>query len=398
VAEPDSEIAARQRALDEAEGTYGPRHPAVIAAREELGYAYEDLRLPELALPLLERVVRDLDLTVGADSHRSVIARKNLANAYHMSLRVTDAHVLYREVAGQSAEVFGPLHLCTLLARSGVAACLLELRRFEEALAEYAGLLPLWAEGFEPDHRGFLMDRYRQAAAFDGIGDMPEAMTRYWRLLADCDSLLGPDDPLTSRLSGNLVPRPRPWRDGEPLGPRRLWLVSLSAIQMARGHGTSLDTLYPGAWLNRHNAVIELEADWGVGSRDGLLDRLEWLAGEGDRGSLATGLGHPPVSWDLARYAFTVRSGYAAEYIGGPEAWRLLERAGDEAARCYGSWREFAGDYLAGRELWLADDRGAGSFPASQRQTITAVERLLDPGNARSPWNRVPWDPPEIIS
>jgi tetratricopeptide (TPR) repeat protein len=391
VGDQDSEIAERRRALSEAEQTLGAQHPTTISAREELGYAYEDMRLPELALPLLEQVVRDLDGSVGPAHQRTVIARKNLANAYHMSLRISDAYALYKDVADRSAEVFGPLHLCTMLARSGAAACLLEMRRFDEAIAAYNLLLPLWTEGFAPDHRSFLLDRYRLATAWDGTGDTQEAMTRYWRLLSDCDEALGADDPLTGRLSGNLVPTPRPWHDAEPLDSRRLWLVSLSAIQMARGHGSALDTLYPSAWLNRHNAVAELEIDWGVSSRDSLLPKLDWLAAEGDRASLAAKLGHAPLSWDFARYSFTVRNGYAAEYLDAPEAWRLLERIADEVAGAYGSWREFAADYLAAREIWLDGADGAGGFPASQQQTTTATESLLDPSNPRSPWNRVPF-------
>lgn len=385
----DSEIAERRKALHEAEQTLGAQHPTTISAREELGYAYEDMRLPELALPLLEQVVRDLDRTVGPEHQRSVVARKNLANSYHMSLRVEDAYALYKDVAAQSARVFGPLHLCTMLARSGAAACLLETRRFDEAIAAYDLLLPLWTEGFEPAHRNFLLDRYRLATAWDGAGETGEALTQYWRLLSDCDDSLGPDDPLTGRLSGNLVPSPRPWHATEPLDSRQLWLVSLSAIQLARGFGSSLDTLYPSAWLNRRNAVVELEVDWAITSRDALLAKLDWLADEGERASLADGLGHVPLAWDIARYSFTVRNGFAAEYIDEPEAWRLLEVIAPETAAAYGSWREFSDDYLAARKLWLGGADGAGGFPASQQQTITAADSLLDPSNPRSPWNRV---------
>lgn len=390
--DPDSEIAERRRELTEAEQNLGPQHPTTISAREQLGYAYEDMKLPELALPLLEQVVHDLDRTIGPTHQRSVIARKNLANAYHMSLRIDDARALYQHTASQSETVFGPQHLCTMLSRSGAAACLLEMRQFDEAIAEYDRLLPDWSDDFDPSHRSFLMDRYRLAAAWDGAGDMDEALTLYWRLLSDCDEMLGPNDPLTSRLSANLVPKPRPWHGTEPLGTHRLWLVSLSAIQMARAHGTSLDTLYPSGWLNRHSAVAELEIDWGISSREDLLSKLEWLASEGDRESLASSLGHPPVSWDFARYSFTVRNGYAAEYIDEPEAWQLLAGITEQVAGAYGSWQEFSDDYLAARRLWLGGMEETGGYPASQRQTITATDWLLNPSSSRSPWNRVPWD------
>ncbi|MBO0819556.1 MAG: DUF1266 domain-containing protein [Nocardiopsaceae bacterium] len=392
MADQGSEIAERRRELARAERTLGPRHPTTISAREQLGYAYEDAKRPELALPLLEQVVRDLDRTVGPTHERSVIARKNLANSYYFNLRIADAHALYQQAAGQALMVFGPRHICTMLARSGAATCLLETRRFAEAIAEFDQLLPDWVEGFGPAHRNFLKDRHRLGNAWDGSGSPQGAMTHYWRLLSDCDRHLGATDPLTRRLAADLVPRPRPWWGTEPLGTHRLWLVALSAILAARAHGSALDSLNPSAWLNRHNAVGSLERDWGVGSREDLLSTLDWLAAEGHRGCMAARLGHPPASWDFARYSLMVRNGFAAEYIGEAEAWRLLEGIAGDLAGCYGSWREFADDYLAGRLLWLGGTEKPGGYPASQRQTADAAQSLLDPSNPRSPWNLVPWD------
>jgi hypothetical protein len=79
VADPASEIAERRRALARAEQALGPRHPAAISAREQLAYAYEDVKLPELSWPLLEQVTRDLDRSVGPLHQRAVAARKNRA-------------------------------------------------------------------------------------------------------------------------------------------------------------------------------------------------------------------------------------------------------------------------------------------------------------------------------
>lgn len=393
MASPASKIAERRQALARAEQTLGPQHPTTISAREQLGYAYQDAKLPELAVPLLEQVIQELDRSVGPLHRRTIIARKNLANSYHLSLRIGEAIGLYRQAAGQAAGVFGPLHLVTLLSRSGVAACLLEMRQFGEAIAEYDRVLPDWVRGFGPAHPQFLMNRWRLAHAWDGAGHMAEAMTQYWRLLGDCERALGPDDALTRRLAGNIVPAPRPWHSSERLGTHRLWLVSLSAIQLARAHGTSLYTVYPHAWLDRHQAQTSLNNDWEIRSREKLLPVLQDLAETGHREQCAASIGHPPLSWDFARYASMVRNAFCAEYIDEPQAWQLLEGIVGSIAEAYTSWRDFAEDYLAGRRVWVGPDTGEPhDYPASQQQTANAVSRLLDPASTWSPWNLVPWD------
>jgi hypothetical protein len=210
--------------------------------------------------------------------------------------------------------------------------------------------------------------------------------------MSDCERLLGPAAPMTRRLAGNLVPAPRPWRAAGPLGAHRLWLVALSAVLEARAHGSSLGTLYPSPWLDRYGSAAALEPDWGITSRDALLSKLEWLSATGTRASMAARLGHPSMAWDFARYSWVVRYGFAAEYIDEAEAWHLLEPVAGQVAGCYGSWREYADDYLAARLAWRGDTDEPGAYGASQQRTIAAVSALLNPASTRSPWNLVPWD------
>lgn len=391
MSDPEQEIAERQRALAEAERTLGPLHIKTITARAKLAYAYDDEGLPDLAWPLLERVVGELERTIGPVHKHTIGVRKNLAATYIRGMRVADAIALYQLAASQATTALGPLDAVTLEARSGAALCLLEMRRYSEAIAEYNRLLPDWAAGSGPAHGPLLTDRHRLACAWDGAGYPDEAMTQYWRLLSDCDQLLGPGARLTRTLSANLVPPPRPWRAARPLGTHRLWLVALSAILMARERGGALFTLYPCAWLNRHSAVAVLRSPWGVSSRDELLAALEWLETEGARESKAAKIGHPPASFDFARYSHVVRHGFAAEYIDEAEAWQLLERVPGQVAGTYRSWQEFAEDYLAAR-MTVADGTASPAGFTSRQLTAAPVARLLDPLNTGSPWNLVPWD------
>ncbi|MBO0802562.1 MAG: DUF1266 domain-containing protein [Nocardiopsaceae bacterium] len=391
VADAAPEIAEAQRALAQAERTLGPLHFTTVTAREKLGYAYDDAGLPDLAWPLLEQAVGDLERTIGPMHRYTVGVRKNLAVAYVRGMRIADALALFQLAAGQAITVMGPLDSNTLEARSGVALCLLEMRRFGEAIASYDRLLPDWAAGFGPAHPKLLTDRHRLACAWDGAGHSQEAMTQYWRLLSDCDQLLGSAAPLTRMLAANLVPPPRPWHATQPLGTHRLWLVALSAILVARERGGALCTLYPSAWLNRQHSVAVLKSPWGVSSRDDLLAALEWLAAEGARESMAAKVGHPPASFDFARYSHVVRNGFAAEYIDEQEAWQLLESIAGQVASAYRSWQEFADDYLAAR-MTIADGTDSPTGFTTRQLTSAPVARLLDPLNTASPWNLVPWD------
>jgi tetratricopeptide (TPR) repeat protein len=392
VADPAREIEERSQALARAEQAHGPQDPETIRAHEWLAYAYENANLHEQATPLREQALRQWEARVGPAHKVTASARKCLADNYYITVRFAEGLAAYQLAADQCAKVSGPLKVVTLLARSGAARCLRQMGRFGQAIAEFERLLPDWEAGFGRADRNLLNDRWQLAATWDAAGNAQEAMVQYWRLSSDSERLLGYGDSLTQSLAGNLVPSPRPWHPTQPLGTRSLWLVSLAAIQEARVHDSGMDRLYPGAYLARHHSVTQLESDWGISSRDDLLSMADWLLAEGHRFSMAPRLGHPPVSWDFSRRAFMVRQGYAAEYIVEDEAWQLLEAMAGEVAGSYQSWRDFGEDYLAARWLWQGGADKPGGYSTKQQQTINGISRLLDPSNATSPWNLVPWD------
>jgi hypothetical protein len=184
--------------------------------------------------------------------------------------------------------------------------------------------------------------------------------------------------------------RPAHKRYPTPLTAHQMWTVSLDGILAERMMGHSHLTLYPLKRINSTFCRTSLESSWGVTSSESLYSTLEWLATEGHRTGMAPTLGHPPVAWDFGRYVMLVRSGLAAGYVDEPTAWQLLSRAVAPVAQTYGSWQEFANDFIAGRQLWM---RTVGQeWTGTQEDSVQAMQSLLNPANTESPWQRVPWE------
>lgn len=177
-----------------------------------------------------------------------------------------------------------------------------------------------------------------------------------------------------------------------PLSMHQLWMVSLSAPVDRRWYA-SRTTLYPFHRIADGRAHRWLARQWGITSRDQVLEALSGLAGSGYRAQVADRFGISPLAWDLALYVDVVRNGFAAGHLDEPAAWQLLRTVVEPAAGSYGSWKEYADDYLLGRLVWMGTLRGTPdeNFPAPQAVSDAHIRGLLDPANAASPWNMAPW-------
>lgn len=179
----------------------------------------------------------------------------------------------------------------------------------------------------------------------------------------------------------------------QPLTAHQLWKISLSAILSERNSDSHF-RLHPNKRLGKRLDRISLKSSWDINSRETLLASLHELATEGHRVHFADVVGHPPLAWDIGRYVNNTRAGLAAGYIDEETAWRLLHEITGQTADFYQSWAEFAEDFVAGRQIWLANaspdiDEG---YRRAHEPTIAAAKRLLNPQNRNSPWQVVPWD------
>lgn len=179
-----------------------------------------------------------------------------------------------------------------------------------------------------------------------------------------------------------------------PLTSHQRWMVSLAAILAERTPGHSHTLLYPLKRVDVSTSRGRLSESWGITTTEDLHGVLHRLATTGHRTRMAASIGHPPLAWDIARYADITRYGLASGYIDEPTAWRLLREVVEPVARTYGSWKEYADDFMTGRLAWMRALSGTDNedWPVSQEDTARAVQRLVDPMNQDSPWQRTPWE------
>ncbi|MBO1335468.1 DUF1266 domain-containing protein [Streptomyces sp. VRA16 Mangrove soil] len=173
-------------------------------------------------------------------------------------------------------------------------------------------------------------------------------------------------------------------------------MVSLSA-PVSRDRDASRTTLYPFTHLADDKARHWLAQEWEIHTREQLIGRLGDLARSGYRAAARARLGVEPLAWDIALYTDLTRRGFGCGLLTEADAWNLLKNVVPQVARTYNSWQEYADHYLLGRMVWRddlgrrADPRDA-SFPAPQATADAHLRRLLDPAEAKSPWNLAPWD------
>lgn len=191
-----------------------------------------------------------------------------------------------------------------------------------------------------------------------------------------------------------------------------------------------VDTLETGA--NAGDLRGKLREWWDIGSRDSALQTLQWLSDQGHRdlfdrlvqlyveasptersralaerfagevraaeyldnlsNSVETlhseGVVNGPgtlrgttLAWDLGRLVMVARSCHTAGYITEPEAWSLIQRAHEEAARTFADWPSFSRSFLIGRAMW------SGNALSLSGLCTIAQDLQTDP---ESPWQSAP--------
>jgi hypothetical protein len=189
------------------------------------------------------------------------------------------------------------------------------------------------------------------------------------------------------------------------LGKRRETAAKLQALAtsalLTEVNGEEHASLTGGK--GRKQAGRTLAEFWGVTSRDELLKTLAWLRDEGhlaeylrlrvgepvsgaDSHRAAWARAHPAseadlLAWDLTRLVSVARWGFAAALITRVEAWAHILPAAERLLAAFPSWRALGEAQLRGRGYWR--ERGEADAPFR-----SALERLCDPANQKSPWRR----------
>jgi len=91
------------------------------------------------------------------------------------------------------------------------------------------------------------------------------------------------------------------------------------------------------------------------------------------------------IAWDFGRLIMLARWGFSIGFLTEAEAWGWVDRAGAQIEGHFRYWLDVGENYLAGVRFWSKDDERLVD------DTQAALDRLFDPKNGKSPWNRVPF-------
>jgi len=192
-------------AVDALAGLLGPDHPATLASRNNLAYAYASAgRLAE-AITLYEQVLTDRIRIRGNDHPNTLTSRNNLAGAYQRSGRLDEAIQLFEQVLTDRIRIRGNDHPNTLSSRNNLAVAYESAGHLAEAITLNEQALTDRTRILGNDHPNTLSSRNNLAVAYKSAGRLTEAITLYEQLLPDSIRVLGEDHPDTLSSRNNLA-------------------------------------------------------------------------------------------------------------------------------------------------------------------------------------------------
>lgn len=97
--------------------------------------------------------------------------------------------------------------------------------------------------------------------------------------------------------------------------------------------------------------------------------------------------GNALVAWDCGRAISINRWAAGAGLQTAEEAWRAIRRLAVHAQMVFHSWKDYSENYVLGCTFWTHDGWRVDNCKE-------AMDTLLSPSYAESPWNTVPWDTP----
>ncbi len=172
-------------------------------------------------------------------------------------------------------------------------------------------------------------------------------------------------------------------------------LASQWSIQSREELLGTLDKLQSGEDGHR-NAYWDIRKRLLVGKMENYLTIIKEEASENNDGErafiVATHLGPlhrgvlPITAWDFGRYISLCRGGVEAGWLSEQEAWDRIIPAARLLQASYGSWTDFASDYLLGRNFWNPQ-------AARDNETIRYTVTLLK-APPKGLWSTIDWNEP----
>ncbi|VAW65606.1 hypothetical protein MNBD_GAMMA10-223 [hydrothermal vent metagenome] len=209
------------------------------------------------------------------------------------------------------------------------------------------------------------------------------------------------------------------------LSTTQLWGLALSSLLTEMNHQRhDILDYHNGEKQGVEQLRHVTKRDWGIETREELLDILDWLKKEGQNANYLNMQNHIKslseaginayieahqknedlqnrlllvknyrhalnnsgiLAWDIGRYVYLCRCGACLELFSQKESWEFIFKASLLAQKTYDSWYSFAISYIAGRKYWRAI--------ATEDRALLEMDIVLRlTGDEKSPWNTLKWN------
>lgn len=198
-------IKIAKRLLDITDKKFGPDHPNVATALNNLALIYQSQGQYAEAEPLYKRSLTIDERALGADHPSVAIALNNLAALYKSQGRYTEAEPLLKRSLSICEKVLGPDHSDVATAVNNLALLYQEQGRYAEAEPLYKRSLAIKEKVLGPDHPEVATALNNLALLYQTQGRAIEAEPVFKRALAVREKALGPDHPDVATAVNNLA-------------------------------------------------------------------------------------------------------------------------------------------------------------------------------------------------
>lgn len=213
VGDSDRALAMNLEALAVAEALDEPPRMALIGLCNNIGATYQDLSRDAEAAPYLRRAAAMAADWLGPENPDTLTIRANMASLEAELGDPDRGAEIYREIAEVRSRVLGPDAFDTFTAHYGRWNCLWIGKRFDEAAAGFAALLPRIEQALGEGHWLAVQTRVALARSLADGGREAEARPYAARAAAEFLRLYGPEHPrtrtavtLAERLSADIEP------------------------------------------------------------------------------------------------------------------------------------------------------------------------------------------------
>jgi tetratricopeptide (TPR) repeat protein len=197
--------AAFERALRIDEATYGPNHPTVAIRVNNLGDLFQALGDLPAARAAFERALRIFESTYGPNHPDVARAVNNVGGVLHALGDLPGARAAFERALRIDEATYGPNHPSIAIHVNNLGALLQALGDLPAARAAFERALRIDEATYGLDHPDVATDVNNLGSIFQALGDLPAARAAFERALSVFEETLGDSHPSTLAIRRNLV-------------------------------------------------------------------------------------------------------------------------------------------------------------------------------------------------